>query len=163
MKIFLVLVLMISFRADASTLENFFSSLEGTWKSSAADSYRETTDGEISHSRGTKFVATVTRSASRWSFSEESCWEVVNEKADCDHSVLTYVVDGNELSVEMDGEAYPVDILELDDDYLIMMLSTSAYTFTAVITREGNTLNQQAEMEMGDGTKVYQILDLQKQ
>lgn len=163
MKNFLCLFLLVSFSAGASTLENFFGALEGRWTSTSADSYRETTDGEISHSAGTKFEALVERTGNRWTFTEESCWQSEGEEPSCGKSELAYVVEGDALSIEMEGKSYPVDILEMADDFLTLTLSTEDYVFMAVITREGKVLTQNGVMEFADGTKLYQLLDLIRQ
>lgn len=162
MKILLTLLLVLSATAHASTLETFFSALEGKWKSKSADSYRETTGGEILHSVGTKFESEVVRKENRWSFSEESCWRAESGEATCGKSDLAYVVTGDELTIEMEGKSYPVTILESEADYLAIMLSTDEYVFTAVVTREGDSLTQDAVMELANGEKVYEFFELKK-
>lgn len=139
-------------------LETFFSNLEGRWEKISADTYRETTEGEIYHSVGTRFEAVVTRTANRWDFSEDMCWRPEEGEETCSKASVAYEVEGETLYVISGEERLPVDVLESGDDYLIIMLSTADYSFTAVLTLEGKTLSQDSVMEMADGAKEYQHL-----
>jgi len=155
--LFFLTLCLFSFSAFAG-LETFFSSLEGGWKKISADTYRETTDGEIFHSVGTRFEAVVSRTANRWDFSEDMCWKPDGGEETCSKASVAYVIDGETLYVISGEEKLPVDVLESGDDYLVIMLSAADYSFTAVLTLDGQTLSQDSVMEMADGTKEYQHL-----
>lgn len=163
MKNLLILSLcLFSFSAFAS-LETFFTSLEGGWNKITADTYRETTDGEIFHSVATRFEAVVSRTGNRWIFSEDMCWMEEGAEEICEKASVAYVVDGETLYAVVGEEKLPVDVLESGDDYLIIMLATPEYSFTAILTVEGNNLSQESVMELPDGNKIYQLLNLSKQ
>lgn len=162
MKNLIVLSLcLFSFSAFAG-LENFFTNLEGGWKKISADSYRETTAGEIFHSVATRFEAKVTRKGNRWDFAEDMCWKLEDEAEACSQATVAYEIVGEKLVVISEGQRLPVDILESSDDYLVIVVATAEYSFTAVLTLDGNTLSQDSVMELPDGTKEYQILNLIK-
>lgn len=160
-KFFILSFCLFSFSALAG-LETFFTNLEGGWKKTAADSYRETTAGEIFHSVATRFEANVTRKGNRWDFAEDMCWKLEDQAAVCSKATVAYEIVGNQLVVISEGQRLPVDILESSDDYLVIMVATVEYSFTAVLTLDGNTLSQDSVMELPDGTKEYQILNLIK-
>ena len=160
MKTFLLLSLcLFSFSASAS-LETFFTSLEGSWKKSSADTYRETINGEIFHSVATRFEAVVSRTGNRWDFAEDMCWSEEGGENICEKAAVAYEVDGETLYLIVGEEKLQVHVMESSDDYLFIVLSTPEYSFMAVLTLEGRTLTQQSVMELTDGTKIYQILDL---
>lgn len=162
MKTLLIAILcLFSFSAFAQ-LETFFSSLEGRWSKISADTYRETTDGEIFHSVGTRFEAVVTRSGYRWDFNEDMCWATEGEAEVCGPAAVSYEVEGDNLYAIVEGQRFQTDVLESGVDYLIIVLSTEQYSFTAILTLEGNNLSQESVMEFPDGTKEYQILSLGK-
>lgn len=149
-----------SFSAFAG-LETFFTSLEGGWKKISADTYRETPEGEIFHSVATRFEASVSRTGNRWNFSEDMCWKPEEGEETCSKGSVAYEVDGESLFIIAGDEKLPVDVLESSDDYLVIMAATADYSFTAVLTLEGNTLTQDSVMELPDGTKEYQLLNLE--
>lgn len=161
MKNLLILSLcLFSFSAFAG-LETFFSNLEGKWSKVSADTYRETTEGEIFHSVATRFEAMVSRNGNRWDFSEDMCWKPEDGTETCSKGSVAYEVEGESLYVISGDEKLPVDVLESSDDYLVIMVATADYSFTAVLTLEGNTLTQDSVMELPDGTKEYQLLNLE--
>jgi hypothetical protein len=164
MKIFLTLLLFISFNAMASDLETFFSKLEGSWDKITAESQRETPQGGLTHSNATKFAAKVTRQGNSWGFVEDMCWQEDGSAPECGAAALSYVIENDELSIVLDNQTYPVTILEVAEDFLMITLSTGDYDFTAVLMMmDDQTLSQQSVMELHDGTKEYQILNLRKQ
>lgn len=162
MKIFLIL-LFVNFNVQAATLESFFSQLEGGWMKESVTSQRETPAGHITQSHATKFVAMVTRTANRWSFAEDMCWVTDSEAPVCGEASVAYDVEGDHLFILVDGERLPVEVMELDDEFMMIMLTTNSYVFTAILSLEGQRLSQQSVMELSDGTKEYQFLELIKQ
>jgi hypothetical protein len=162
MKIFLIFCL-VSASVQAATLESFFTKLEGPWKSHSAETHRETPAGHITFSRATKFEASVTRAASRWSFAEDMCWSTEGEAPVCGKARVSYEVENDALFILMDDQKLPVEVMELDDEFLMIMLTTDDYVFTAILSVSGNELSQQSVTELNDGTKEYQFLELIKQ
>ncbi len=152
-----------TFSAHAGALENFFTKLEGHWEKITADSYRETPAGEFNHSSGTHFTADIKRVGQQWLLSEEVCWAEEGQDEACGESAVTYEIQGEELFAIMDGEKYPVDVLELEDDYLMMMLVTQDFAFTAILSVDEKGLSQESVFEMADGNKDYLFLKLRKQ
>lgn len=152
-----------TFSAHAGVLENFFTKLEGHWDKISADSYRETPEGEFNHSVGTQFSADISRVGQQWKLSEEVCWAEEGQDEACGESFVTYEIQGEELFAILDGEKYPVDVLEVEDDYLMMMLVTQDFAFTAILSVDENGLSQESVFEMADGNKDYLFLKLRKQ
>ncbi len=162
MKIFIILCF-VTFTAQAATLESFFTKLEGGWNKISAESHRETTAGQITYSQATKFVASVSRTANQWTFAEDMCWTTESEAPVCGEAAVSYEVQGDSLFILVDGQKLPIEVMELDDEFLMIMLTTGDYVFTAILSIEGNKLSQQSVMELIDGTKEYQFLELIKQ
>ncbi len=161
--ILLAALCLFTFSAHAGTLETFFTSLEGQWEKITADSYRETPAGEFNHSTGTHFTANVKRDGQTWRFSEEVCWAEDGQDEACGESFVTYEIQGEELFAIFDGEKYPVDVLELEEGYIMMNLVTQDFAFMAVLTVDESGLSQESVFEMPDGVKEYQFLKLGKQ
>ncbi len=162
MKIFILLCLA-TFTAQAASLESFFTQLEGGWNKESATSQRETPAGHITQSHATKFEAQVTRSSNRWSFAEDMCWSTNGEAPVCGEGSVSYEVQDSSLFILVDEQKLPVDVMELSDDFLMIMLTTNDYVFTAILKVTGNKLSQESVMELTDGTKEYQFLELIKQ
>lgn len=162
MKIFLLLCLA-TFSAQAATLETFFTQLEGGWIKESATSQRETPAGHITQSHATKFVASVTRAHNRWSFAEDMCWTTEGSEPVCGEASVSYEVQGDSLFLLLDDQKLPVEVMELADEFLMIMMTTNEYVFTAILSVENNKLSQQSVMELTDGTKEYQFLELIKQ
>ncbi len=162
MKIFLILCF-VTFTAQAATLESFFTQLEGGWNKVSAESHRETPAGQITYSRATKFEAMVSRAANQWIFAEDMCWATESEAPVCGEASVSYEVNEDALFLLVDNQKLPVEVMELDDEFLMIMLTTNDYVFTAILSITDNKLSQQSVMEMTDGTKEYQFLELIKQ
>ncbi len=162
-KLLLATLCLFSFAASAGTLESFFTKLEGHWEKRELDSYRETPDGEIIHSEGTKFSADVKRAGNTWNFTEAVCWKEEHKPEVCGEDTVSYVVDGDALSILVGVTKIDVDVLEVDEDFLSMTFSTGDSTFLANLTVEGGELSQDSVSESADGSKDYQILRLTKQ
>ena len=163
MKNSLILFLcLFTFSAHAGQLENFFTKLEGHWEKISADSYRETSTGEFKHSVGTHFTADIVRVGQQWKLSEEVCWAEEGQDEACGESSLIYEVQGEELFAILDNEKFPVEVLEIEDGYLMMMLATKDFAFTAILSVDEKGLSQESVFEMADGNKDYLFLKLGK-
>ncbi len=104
----------------------------------------------------------VKRAGNRWDFAEEMCWKEEGHDELCSETSAAYEIEGDRLFTIVNEEKLPVDIIEIDSDYLLMSLYTSEFSFTAVLTLEGKILSQNGVVEMNDGTKEYQLLKLTK-
>jgi len=162
MKIFILLAGLLSFSAQASVLEAFFSSLEGNWTAVNAEILRESAEGELSHSVGTRFLADVTRTGNRWDFSEDMCWSEEGAPEVCGPARVGWEVEGDSLFAIVEGERLQVEVLEAHEDQLLIVLSTAHFVFTAVLSLESGELRQDSVTEMGDGSREYQFLHLRK-
>lgn len=164
MKNLLILSLcLFTFSAHAGALENFFTKLEGDWDKITADFYQETPAGEFRHSTGTHFSAKIQRVDQQWLLSEEVCWAEEGQDEACTESAMAYEIQGEELFAVMGGEKFPVDVLELEDDYLMIMLVTQDFAFTAILSVDEKGLSQESVYELADGNKDYLFLKLRKQ
>ena len=163
MKYLLLLCLFLSSLASASTLEKFFSGLEGSWTLNSAESHRETPAGEITSSVASFFSAQVSRKENSWNFVEKICWTRAGVGPECLEAALAYEVIGEELVLHSEGKSYPVDVLECDENFLLFVLSLDDATTTAVLSRDGATLEQNTVTELVQGDKVYELLNLRKQ
>ncbi len=137
--------------------------LEGHWEKRELDSYRETTDGGIIHSVGTKFVADVKRVGNSWDFAEVVCWKETGKAEVCSEGAVSYVIDGDKLTIAMGEAKIDVDVLEVDDDFLCITFTSEDSTFLATLTIDGGELSQDSVSESADGSKEYQIFRLTKQ
>lgn len=162
MKILILILGLLSFTANASVLETFFSKLEGDWTAVNAEILRETAEGELTHSVGTRFLADVRREGNRWNFTEDMCWSVEGAPEVCAPASVAYEVDGDKLFAVMEGERMAIEVLASGEEELLIVLGTSDFVFTAILSVENGELRQDSVTEMADGTKEYQFLHLRK-
>lgn len=162
MKILILLAGLLSFSAQASVLESFFSKLEGDWTAVSAEILSESADGELTHSVGTRFLADVRRNGNRWDFNEDICWRVEEAPEVCEPATVAYEVEGDSLFAIMEGERLQIEVLEADEDNLLIVLGTTDFVFTAVLSVEDGDLRQDSVIEFPDGSKDYQFLHLRK-
>jgi hypothetical protein len=91
------------------------------------------------------------------------CWATESEAPVCDEASVAYEVQDSALFLLLDNQKLPVEVMELDDEFLMIMLTANDYVFTAILSITDNKLSQQSVMELTDGTKEYQFLELIKQ